>query len=35
MQNPESHNLIMAVETITVTLDTLQVPKGDTAHALT
>jgi hypothetical protein len=35
MQNPELHNLIMAVETVTVTLDTLQVPKGDTTHVLT
>jgi hypothetical protein len=35
MQNPGLHNLIMAAETVTVTLDTLQVPKGDTTHALT
>jgi hypothetical protein len=35
MQNPGLHNLIMAVEKVTVTLDTLQVPKGDITHALT
>jgi len=35
MQNPGLHNFIMAVESVTVTLHTLQVPKGDITHALT
>jgi len=35
MQNPGLHNLIMAVETVTVTLDTIQVSKGVIIHSLT
>jgi len=34
MQNPGLHNLIMTVESVTVTLDTTQVLKGDITHAL-
>jgi len=35
MQNPGLHNLIMAAETLSVTLDILQEPKEDITHALT